>query len=71
MSRLLLENSNNTEETTLYNLEKGTGLDWSEKVSVVPWNTPKGSKDLRIQAKDFSCLDNLDNQPAASSFERL
>ena len=51
MSRLLLENSNNTEPTTIKDLIKEAGLVWSENILLVYWETPKRVKDLCIQAE--------------------
>jgi len=46
MSRLLLENGNAIEQTTLEELIKDSGLDWSENISFVQWETPRKVKDI-------------------------
>ena len=60
ISRLLLENSNNIKATTLYNSNQKGRLEWSETTSFVPQETPKGGRDVQIQADELADLNDLD-----------
>ena len=51
MSRLLLENSNNTKEPTSYDSIKEAGLIWTENISFEPWETPWVARNIQRQAK--------------------
>ena len=48
ISRLLLENSNNTKPVTPKNLAKEAILVWNENILLVYWETLKKANDLRI-----------------------
>jgi hypothetical protein len=71
MSRLLLENSNNTEPRTEQELITDLGLDWSENVSLVKWQTPRKVKDIYLQANTVSRLDNLDLPTQRQLFQKI
>ena len=60
MSRLLLENSNNTEPTTANNLAKEARLVQCENISLVHQDTPKRAKDLRIYTETITQLSETD-----------
>jgi hypothetical protein len=54
MSRLLLENSNNTIEPALLNSIKEARLVWNENISLEPWETLRAARDIRIQAETIT-----------------
>ena len=60
MSRLLLENSNQSLESELADLNKEEGPISSELISSVTWSTPRASKDLRFQSQIATQSKELD-----------
>jgi 4-hydroxybenzoate polyprenyltransferase len=71
MSRLLLENGNAIGQTTSEELIKDSGLDWSENISFVQWETPRKAKDIHSQANTVSRLENLDPPTQRQLFRKI
>lgn len=71
MSRLLLENSNNTVEPTSYNSIKEAGLVWSENISLEPWETPRTARDIRKQAETITRLGESDLPTRRQLFRKI
>jgi hypothetical protein len=71
MSRLLLENSNNTVQPTPQDSIKEAGLVWNENISAVSWETPKKAKDLRIQAETITQLGESDLPTRRQLFRKI
>lgn len=71
MSRLLLENSNNTVQPMLPDSIKEAGLVWSENTSSVAWETPRVPKDLRLQAETITQLGETDLPTCRQLFRKI
>ena len=71
MSRLLLENSNNTVEPTPLDSIQEAGLAWSENTSAIPWETPRVSKDLYLQADTITQLGETDLPTRRHLFRKI
>jgi hypothetical protein len=60
MNRLLLENSNKPFKDAPKTLEKELELDWSVNGSLINWETPYKSEDIREQAHQILRLREAD-----------
>ena len=71
MSRLLLENSNQSLESELADLNKEEGPISSELISSVTWSTPRASKDLRFQSQIATQSKELDLPTRRQLFRKI
>ena len=71
MNRLLLENSNDLTEETKQPLRMELIPDWNLDGSVIAWETPQKSKDVRKQTRQITRLGDVDSATCRVLFRKV
>ena len=71
MNRLLLENSNKSTEETSEASNKELVPNWNLDGSIIAWETPQKSKDIRQQAREITRLKDIDSSTCKILFRKV
>ena len=71
INRLLLENSNKRDDNTLGTSKDVETPEWHNGNSVVEWETPHKSTDIRQQAREITRLRTADQSTTRVLFRKL
>ena len=71
ISRLLLENSNNSIQVPLDNIDQVEGLVRSTNILIEPWETPKVARDIYTQVETITRLGETDLPTRRQLFRKI